>query len=1084
MAGADKSQDVYQGLLIPDARITYRDSFTRVGTLTEAGPRPGAPVADQASELALEASGESDGTAYDVRVQVGGCPGRDDARFLWKPSDAGSQQWRGWDPPVAMSGWRVLDATIAADAYDQRHALTLASGVTLCASRYQTDSVRVWSVPLDGGAASAVTVYTLSAGYSDGPHPCLLQLPSGRVLLFFLLEVGDDSQLRMYYSDDDGDTWTMGQRSALTHAIDRTTYVIQRLRVARVGGELMMVVWVTDATLPSQDVFIQYASQDLGASWSKIDTWSGADYTTSGAHHDLVGADGAFVLAYLRDIDGTDADGTPFVRRVGNAWDPLSSAAAVEVQDATSGAVWSTLSGGVFSAFGPLTLCVDDDGTMYMLGRDVAAEDEGIILSSVDGGLTWSTIGFSQAPFAGAVWWQAGDPTLYPRDPAATCSGGRILVFHGVVGSPSYDDSLQLTQLGGHTDVEWPLRSAGSAPTNRTTWGVSYMPWDLPENVGTFWTAGTAGAPTAALSAGYLHIEQDALEQAFWYGAPAADIEHGVVVEAQLSVISGAGGYVKVTVSDGAAGHVVEVSVTETTLTVRDIERGLDLASVTMTSAEQTEVRFRIAIRNSTGSGAADDGEVKVWKRPATLTTDRDWDLVVTSSTLWSGAHVANRVSFGGVYGASVVDFGPVHVSADDTQLGVGMYAQDNPTDLQGRALAAAPVYVAGGLCLRGVDGPGFRGQTWTSTPSFDHGAELVHAEVSRSPARRWRSSDNATDETIAWTFDEDSVLPESSLLGVYLGGINFRTAELHGRIGNIYQKIADIDSAKGTALTFVRYGNSVIPNGSSGINAGWLPEHALAGWTWRQAGAGVPVYRKIVRNTAGAWGPGSHALPRLFLEGAELTDDASGTNGALWSDEALVVVNDAAQYRGFKLVIPAQGTADGYREVGVILIGRIHLFGQSPSWSRQLGWESTASITTRRNGARLVRSPASVRRRVSFSWDQPVDTSELFGSSSILPSWGLPNVGGAAAATPADTVLGMGGLFARLEGAQTPVVYLPRIEKQGASGTDFTLVDSTRMLYGSIVSTEFVADQSMGDECGNPGEMLRGGRVTIEEEL
>ncbi len=1087
--GIDKSAGAYQGLLIPDERITW-DAFDEANSVnTQAGPRPLAPRPDQVSALSLAASGESDGTPYDLRVQVGGCPGRDDATSLWRPSGAGGQQWRGWDPPIHLSGWKAIDPDTTANAYLSRSALRLASGIVLCASHNRDTIVRVTTVATSGLVSSVTDVYDRGTAYADGPHPCMVQLPSGRVLLFFLTEVGDTSQLRMYYSDDDGASWTMGQRACFKTAIDRLAYTIQRMSVARVGGELVLMLSVSDltATLTWPDVLVQYASQDLGASWTLIDTWAGSTFASSGAVAVVEAIDDAFVLAYLRAVDETSADAIPCIRRIGSAWDPFGAAEDIEVQvGSTTGPVWGDVSGTAFtssthSAQG-LTLAVDDDGTAYILGRDTATDYQGVILVSFDGGLTWSGIGQSAAPTGYATWWQADGAVGHPKRLAAAMQGGRLLVFLSMVASTYNDESLFCAQLGGYTDVEMPRAAAGDAPNHRVTWGVVYWPSALPEAVGATWTTGHVGAPTTDIVDGTLDVVQLAGEAAVWTAAPFGAIDNGVLFESDVWVETGSA-RMQVEVSDGTYGHGVRVTVTATQLVVRDVARGADLATVSLTSDEQFGVAVRVALCNPTGVGSSNDGYCKVWKRPAGLHADRDWDVVLSSTGWYSGSYLANSVRIGGATGAAHMQYGPSRFSASEEEIGLGVVGQDNPDDLQGRALGAVPVEITGGLRIHGEGGPGFRGDTWRMKPAYDHGAELIHHEVSRSPARRWRSVDNSNDEDFRWTLGDEVELPQGTSLAIYLGGLNWRVAALYGLTGGgAYQKICDISTVKASTLSFARFGNTVRPDVATGNNGGWLEENGCAGWTWRQLAGGVtPVFRRIVSNTAGTWAPGTHQLARLHLTGAVAGDDASGTSGELWSNQVLVIVQDPSEYKGYKLTIPAQDTADGYREVGICLPGHIHAFGQLPSWSRQLGWESTAEIDTKRTGARKVRSPAPVRRRASFSWDEPVDTTELF-ASSVDPSWTTGFGAGQGHATPADAVLGMGGLFSRLQGAKTPVVYVPRIPRVPNGASDITLVDPWRMLYGAITSTEFLADQSLGNECDD--EMLRGGRVTIQEEV
>jgi hypothetical protein len=79
-----------------------------------------------------------------------------------------------------------------------------------------------------------------------------------------------------------------------------------------------------------------------------------------------------------------------------------------------------------------------------------------------------------------------------------------------------------------------------------------------------------------------------------------------------------------------------------------------------------------------------------------------------------------------------------------------------------------------------------------------------------------------------------------------------------------------------------------------------------------------------------------------------------------------------------------------------------------------------------------------------------------------------------------------MAGLVAELRGADTPVVYLPWIERQ-ASGTTYTAAHPDLMMFGRLVSDvsiEVVQGEEWIASGAANGEVVRTSSVRIEEEV
>ncbi len=107
---ADKSRNLYRGILIPDGDIT--EIWTEESTIDQEGNRAGVPDTPSRTEAVIESSGHQDATGdgqtLDVLTLRGGYPAPGGAGFGWRQPNAvqaQDQEYRGWDVPHAISGW-------------------------------------------------------------------------------------------------------------------------------------------------------------------------------------------------------------------------------------------------------------------------------------------------------------------------------------------------------------------------------------------------------------------------------------------------------------------------------------------------------------------------------------------------------------------------------------------------------------------------------------------------------------------------------------------------------------------------------------------------------------------------------------------------------------------------------------------------------------------------------------------------------------------------------------------------------------------------------------------------------------------
>jgi hypothetical protein len=412
------------------------------------------------------------------------------------------------------------------------------------------------------------------------------------------------------------------------------------------------------------------------------------------------------------------------------------------------------------------------------------------------------------------------------------------------------------------------------------------------------------------------------------------------------------------------------------------------------------------------------------------------------------------------------------------------------PDTMPGRPFSPQPQLLDYGMSIRAVAGPAKVGDGWDVSNRYDYAISNVLAAVAPSPRQTWRSTDT-TQQTLVWELDTTAanVSPLRGPLGaLYLGNVNFRTATLSGRnAAGSWITLGTIDtSASSSGLRWVRAGTIVEPDTSAATSAGYYwPYASLQGARFSFDTSTGPV-RPIGASTEGNWTNAAAKRVRLLTTGSMTGVGSSGTAGAILHRSALLVWNTDADYSAFRLVIQSQPNYEGYFEIGTMVLGHVAAFGRRYSWGRQLTTEANTALTTGRSGVRRSQVLGPTRRSVEFGWTDGTDLTQVRQQGPADYVLATSSGGTEAVATPWDAPLAMAGLVAELKGANTPVVYLPWVERK-ASGTTYTAAHPDLMLFGRVVSDvsiEVVQGEEWVESGAANGEVVRTSSVRIEEEV
>lgn len=1067
--GSPIARSHLRGLIVPDPRFSFENFRADLSSLTQAGVRPGVPTPQQTSSLLLATTGSfTDGATVELRSLTPGNPGIGGATFAYLPTDA--LDYRGWIPPLVITGFEFLDYDAAASSrWRHPHIVSLASGSVAIVATRLNQKVVCWRRD-SAGAWTSADVYDRGNTYTAGPHPCLVQLPNGRLLCFFHTESSAATyQIRMHYSDDDGATWATGAQACLATAIVAANYEPQRLRAAYLEGQIVVFWHVVDLGTP-EDQLRQYASNDLGATLDHVVTMDGRNR----GYPDCVVHDGRVVVAYLSSAPAAyTAALVPRIRRIASAYEDVEQVGEPTVgQTETDTMEWATESGGVFAS-GELALYRDEDGTLYLMGTDLQGAGDVDLLARVsqDGGDTWEEWGEGPSAGFGAATWRSTAATTRPVQYAIACHQGRAIMASRHHADPGTGDgSLSAIYLGGYSTVTMP-QEEDVAPSlyTSTGWAQTWLPFDLPEDT-TAWTF--AGAGTISFGADGMEVVTGNPDSALWLHVPPATVETGIAVLAEVQLVDNQC-RIELRTSDATPiEYEVAVLVGETTITLWDLVAGGSIASVATTEAVTGKVQILVELA---------DAATTAWYRPVTAANDAEWVHIGQSTSISSAAaNNGNRVRFG-QYDDSESRWTMMQVSAGAYK-GNGFYGQDNPTELLGRTYMPTPVYVTEGMSVSVQRGPAFTDDAFDVAATYAYGIENVHHEVSSSPRRPWRSTLDAANVTLSWVIDGAPTRVTSPLLGIALIGCNFPTAELHGRSNvGLWSKICDLDFRSGVNLKYDRYGRALYADLSAGASADhYLTQSSLIGSHLSLGGSPT----RIVDNASGSWAGGSDTLPvRILLDELLGGEPSTGLDAEIWARDLIAIVPMPTSYTGFRLVIPPATTYEGYFEIGQMVLGPFVGFGRDPAWGRAIEASPIYELTEARNGTRSVRRLNDARRAAEMNWTNGLDTTGIT-MAGAAPSWVDAWPLGPAFMAPADTAYTVLGLIEGLGGAATPVVYVMTVPQPEDSADVQFLTNRNTFLYGRIRSETLRLDNVLGDEWGSPGEVFRVGTVRIEEEL
>jgi len=1094
--GSDVSADRYQGLLIPDGRFKVSNILEETGAepesvFTQAGPRTGVPEPSEESDMVLKASGDQgEGGHLEILTQLAGHPGVEQAQYVWRDATVDSSKgYKGWDPYSVITGWETLQYTS-----------TVATVLTFDMIRLDSDKLLAVGSEFTSGSAIKNRVYsydptsalwttvelTLDPAVSQS-GPALLQIPGGAVLMF--LRTGPNKkQVQVLRSDDDGASWSVYSDMALRTRNDRE---IVAIAVAYSAGEVGM--WLRFENASAEDTMAQYASDDLGMSFTQViadwKTEVGADIS---AVRVVPGEASGFVLG---SIDST-TNYVLTVRQIPSAF--LAS---------TSSSATTTVFGGADQIDDhPLAMWRDEDGPIYLMSTSddgVAAPSTAFrpctIFWSQDDGETWEPINDHEGI--------AHDSTLGSvlTEYAVESIGGRaVMLSRFETEDNAFDDGgevvLHLGGFGAHTlpfsDINgtWRMNdtvaySAGDSGGEGKVW----FPTDEPNSVG--WTASGAGSVSLATRtrAGSLvpttaaGLKLDSTAAGILYSKEFAGSVDQIVATFAVEIDDNEGSKVAdditftVIVADGSSTRYIgRYRLAHDGWQLYDVIGATSITpavseDLTLTSSLMYH-RISVDIRGNIRTWYARAAHILEWTEgpEASLASDATAD---NSEVEWG--HMSANADNSAWHLVGVCGWGRYWSPATSDQASLGD-SWDNPANLKGRGFPTVDrqALIKDGVKIEAADGPSAKAEAWNIETDYTY--RIDNAITDPSPRVPWRSTDE-TEHTIAFDLDGlTSSKMHNTSVGLVLLGINFQTCDLDRWDGAAWQTIGTLDAAEGfspaTSLQGTRDGKEIRPSSSGGFKAGrYIHYGDLVGGTVNWT-AGGGTFHKIESNTEGAWTDSTAKHPTIRVEDVDDGADPSSGNIEIWlPDVALIVHEFDHDPRYLRLRIPAQTTADGYFEIGQILIGSLLVFGHQYSRGITTIGRQNVEIASWVDGTTRATKKGPSAREVTFSWDEGVDASRV-QDADALPDYVAGSTSGLAIASRSDVIRTLEGAMSTAAGQEKPVVFFSRIP----TGTGGLVTNNPRQFVYGRVSSDSRREHVLGDEQAT--EVDRMATVTVTE--
>ena len=1092
--GSNVTPPYLRGFLVP-LNVGTDNIWIAQSTYTTAQERAGDPRSLQDSPMQLVAKGQQSSPS-DLRIETqrAGFAGYGAGFFF---TDKQTNINYGRDPQNAVSRYQNIRFSTSSTEYKHPTGLDLQDGSILI-SYYRVQatlprrSVRVSLMQQDDNIAESIVYYEDPAYTAYDLHSAMCMLPDGKILLVHI--VGDDTtiNLRTYVSDD-GQNWNIRSTSAFDNYIvvgtatgsgaNYQNHNIQRLRIAQTGGVILLMIetiW-NDTSATKRNRLLQYASSDLGSTFTLITTDSELDLHSF--HSISLYADkGLFRFGFYADkepayMSMSSAFTSAYILRSAGAYIPIAIATCGGTND--------------FMTDGDLSIWTDEGSSHIITAR---TSSNGVYyISYSNDALVWNKMGQDELKIGRLL--RTGDTSSNITNSFGLSWIGKSVLLAETI-STATNNSIAMLSLGGYTNVTLPAakyQNFGFWEWNRLAYAYNYVPVDLFSNFTGVTKTATGGGE--ALNAGGIYIQNlEYFEVSPNVGVLAtADIcGKGLIVHARIHSMVGGNNSgndrgINLKIDDTTQDFEIEVRVISTGIVVRDINAGANVISIGFLSLDTVE--FLIGLSTS---------KVSVYYRDVNAESNKkDWLLAGYYDMLTDGgggASSLHRIRWGHLSNSIAATFETVWTSisfSQGLQISDQIHEYANPDDLMYRVYPTVEkfAYVADNVLISTADGQTYVGDQYNIQPDSDYSINNIFYANSPTPRVQWRSQSaltpggNVPAQFIAIKLDPDTTvhidehLP-NDMIGLHLSNYNFRTAQLEYYSAASWHVLDVFDSSINSTG---RVSGRTLKGAAGASNHPYLKYNECAGWRIRiENSPGSYVWRTVVSNSEGSFG-GSAANKKavLMLDEAVVLSGITNSNVMMIPNNMTLVLDlETLKAEAFGLRITTQDTLEDDFRIGLLHLGSVLIPGKQYQRGRTINIDSGTEMSETQSGVIYARNYRPSRRIFRIAWTEGIDITALQGDNPDPDYWIADAVSGDPIATANDVPDLLQGLLKYLQGAKTPIVYLPLITTTAVRELHRDAEQALVMLTGEIQ-----VENILGDELVNvSGELVRIATITLQE--
>lgn len=956
-------------------------------------------------------------------------------------TDTDDEDYRGWSPPNLLTDWTAPAALWSS-------GFTASIPNSAIAAHPTTGVI----VVLVGGSAATARTYrydprtdTWATGYAwpQGlpKYRAMAYDPevAGRLLLWAADgDEGSSGQIA-YYSDDDGDTWTL--------------YSVGAWDTDASGGALSVGVAPGIEWLAATFEDLHY-SDTRGVTWTHSE-----DVSAHGADFQILRLPGAWLVLYRADTTNY-----PSARLLTSARSSFADAEEVTIEATACGTVRGV---------------VDEDGRIWVLTaptgagqppRDVHFSATGLAWTKFRWGIqrTGSASGSGPCKLvasSGRIWLVTATTTTGGVNPT---TGDLHLLALGGWGTTESGSGLIDSYRSGIDRHGWGNYS-GPSP-NAEAIGT-YLPYDEPAQVGGGWTDVDTGAggsmdltvepglevSTASTTANGKQFRRSAAgslgTQVGWAkGRVIAGGPNVGTAGAPLSKMS-----VNPELSDGAYRYRVQIRLGADGVRVVD-SGSTSLGLHALDGTALTHLRWHLT-----------KGKVWVWARQS----GTKWEPVCSGATVpndGASAVTTDRLTWGNdTAGSSATTsywqaVGAAAGGAWHEGIDAPADLDDDPADRVlglrfGRALSPGTYPVPDATAsdealgrLGATGGPTYTGELVDLPVAYTHGIDQCSPFANPSPWTYWESTDGSVDQEIVYDAGDGHGRYRGGAVALVAQQCRIATAVLStdDGAGNL-TPIGTLDL--GVDIDYTLDGDTILDQSTGSSTRYYREGELVGGWMAVELdGGGGLVCREIAANSAGYLdGTAARQNVRITLAGIDGTEAVSGS-GRVYHHSGVAVFYPTTEHRRRALAITVEGLGladDTTHRAGILYPARVVGIGIPPGWDWSRTLRLERSVERALDGTPVVVRRGPSREVWGYGWQGGVPLYELRDQSED------PDYVAISGGLPIGTEMDAWGIWdlldVQMEAGQVPCVVLPELPSSSSSITNPDL-----HLYGTASADSY----------------------------